>query len=91
MAILPTDTQLKYYKYEIHAPGHISVNKTFEKKYKHKKQEEICFPNGIANRYIRCCVIIIKLYEIIVCNIVRYCTILTQLYAINLIMIESHD
>ena len=33
-------------------------------------------------------IIIIKLYAIIVCNIVRYCT---QLYAINLIMIESHD
>jgi len=29
-----------------------------------------------------------KLYAIIVCNIVRYCT---QLYAINLIMIKSHD
>jgi len=33
-------------------------------------------------------IIIIKLYAIIVCNIVRY---FTQLYAINLIMIESHD
>jgi len=33
-------------------------------------------------------IIIIKLYAIIVCNIVRY---YTQLYAINLIMIESHD
>jgi len=33
-------------------------------------------------------IIIIKLYAIIVCNIVRYCT---QLYAINLIMIKSHD
>ena len=32
-------------------------------------------------------IIIIKLYAIIVCNIVRYCT---QLYAINLIIIESH-
>jgi len=33
-------------------------------------------------------IIIIKLYAIIVCNIWRYCT---QLYAINLIIIESHD
>ena len=33
-------------------------------------------------------IIIIKLYAIIVCNIVRY---YTQLYAINLIMIETHD
>ena len=33
-------------------------------------------------------IIVIKLYVIIVCNIVRYCI---QLYAINLIMIESHD
>jgi len=33
-------------------------------------------------------IIIMKLYAIIVCNIVRYCT---YLYAINLIMIETHD
>jgi len=32
-------------------------------------------------------IIIIKLYAIIVCNIIWY---FTQLYAINLIMIESH-
>ena len=43
--------------------------------------------------YLRCAyfikeIIFIKLYTIIVYNIIRYCT---QLYAINLIMIESHD
>lgn len=41
------------YRYEIYAPGGIWVNQTLGDRYRHRAQDEVAFPAGIAPQYIR--------------------------------------
>jgi len=57
-AVLPSNGQLELYRYEIFAPGGISVPLTLKNDARrYKSQKEICFVGGISPMYIRSCLI----------------------------------